>query len=443
MPYCCEVPAPSQPFVPTPEDPSRRATSRLTWRSLLQPRVGRRLPAQLQPRAIHRRVERLAGGLEDPGFAALLGEIDGRAPYGGNRVQVFHRGAEAFAAMRTAVAGATSEILLESYIFSDDATGRDMLEDLARAAAAGVSVRVLVDAYGSVGTGRAFWREMASRGIEVRKFHPLLPDFFRHPYRDHRKILVVDRAVAFTGGMNIADEYGSGGGGQGLIWRDTHVRVAGPAVQELTAVFAEGWYQARGSLLPLQPVVEDAGAPGSRVLVLDSRPGRGHVESAAVLAAIVAGARRRVWVTNAYFAPKRIAIEVLGRAAARGVDVRLLLPCKTDVAVVRHAGHGFFTDLLEQGVRVFEYLPSVLHAKSLVADGLISVVGSTNLDFRSFAFNGECNLVALDPEIGREMERAFDEDLRTSFEIELPAWRRRPWPHRLGDAVLRWLAPLM
>ncbi|HEX4954348.1 MAG TPA: phospholipase D-like domain-containing protein [Thermoanaerobaculia bacterium] len=441
MPYCCEVANASQPLAP--DEPRPQPERRLTWGALLRPRVGRRLPGNLQPRAIHRRVGALAEGLADPGFAALLGEIDGRAPYGGNRIRVFHRGAEAFAAIRQAVAGATTEILLESYIFSDDATGRSMLADLARAAAAGVSVRVLVDAYGSVSTGRKFWREMASHGIEVRKFHPLLPEFLRHPYRDHRKILVVDRTVAFTGGMNIADEYGSAGGGEGTIWRDAHVQVSGPAVQELTAVFAEGWYQARGGLLPLEPVAEDPAAPGSRVLVLDSRPNRGHIESAAVLAAIVAGARRRVWVTNAYFAPKRIAIEVLGRAAARGVDVRLLLPGKTDVAVVRHAGHGFFTDLLEQGVRIFEYQPSVLHAKSLVADCLVSVVGSTNLDFRSFTFNGECNLVVFDSEVAQDMERAFEEDLQTSVEIDLATWRRRPWLHRLGDAVLRRLAPLM
>ncbi len=211
---------------------------------------------------------------------------------------------------------------------------------------------------------------------------------------------------------------------------------------ELAVVFSEAWEICGGEPLGLPPL-EFTSCDPARLLVLDSRPGRGHVESAAVFAAVVAGARKSVMVTNAYFAPRRVLVEVLGRAVERGVEVSLCLPGKTDVPFVRHAGHGFFTALLERGVRIFEYQPAVLHAKSLVADGYVSIVGSTNLDVRSFALNGECNLVVLDSDVGKKMTEAFAEDLRHSTEIHLEEWRRRPFWHRVGDQAARLLTPLL
>jgi cardiolipin synthase len=158
---------------------------------------------------------------------------------------------------------------------------------------------------------------------------------------------------------------------------------------------------------------------------------------------VVGAARRSVLITNGYFAPLSPAIEVLGAAAARGVDVRLLLPGSSDLPVIRHAGHGYFDALLSRGVRIFEYGAAVLHAKTLVADGFVSVVGSTNLDFRSFRFNAECNLVILDEATGAGMAQAFGEDLRHSEEILKETWRRRGLAHRWGDAFARRLSPLL
>lgn len=401
----------------------------------------------------------LPGGLADPGFAELLSEIDEGPVHRGNRVEVFARGEQAFAAMREAIAAARREVLVESYIWRDDATGHAFLDDLARAAARGVEVRALADALGSFATRREFWREMERRGIEARRFHPLVPELWNQLFRDHRKILVVDRRVAFTGGMNIGEEYGSAPsrpfparGEPGRppevavrrVWRDTHVRVEGPVAWEMAVVFAEGWGRARGRPFNLEPLEVPAAPPdGARVLVLDARPNRGYAEAAAVLAAIVAAARRRVWITNAYFAPRMAAVRILGCAVRAGVDVRLLLPGSTDVPLVRHAGHGYYRALLERGVRIFEYGRSLLHAKSMVADGLASVVGSTNLDFRSFHFNAECNLVVLDPGTGRRLEEVFEQDLEDAEEITLDAWSRRGRLHRLGDRAARWLSPLL
>ncbi len=411
------------------------------------------------------RVRGLEGGLADPGFEALLSEIDDSVVHPGNRIEVYTSGDRAFAAMREAIRGARQELLVESYIWRDDATGRELLDELCRAVERGVTVRALADAIGSFETRREFWREMAARGIETRRFHPLVSELWNHLYRDHRKILVVDRQIAFTGGMNIMEESGSfplGGRGLGSgsgsdrgaaagtgQWRDTHVRLAGPAAREMAVVFAEGWERARGTPFEIEPPPEEGeepaadGGEGAGVLVLDARPNRGYAEAASILTAIVTAARERVWITNAYFAPRRAAVRILGSAAQRGVDVRLLLPGLTDVPIVRHAGHGFYKALLDRGVRIFEYQPAILHAKSMVADGLASVVGSTNLDFRSFHFNAECNLVILDRPTGARLERAFEDDLAKSEEIVLETWRRRGVLHKLGDRLARTLSPLL
>jgi cardiolipin synthase len=411
---------------------------------VLRPRSGRTLPPELDARNVWRLAESIPRGVLDPAFEPLLRRIDEAPFHGGNRISIFHQGEEAFSSMRRAIEGATSEVLLESYIFKDDATGWEMLDLLGRASARGVSVRVLADAFGSLWTRSGFWREMRARGCDVRLFHPVFPYFWRHFFRDHRKILVVDRSIGFTGGMNIGEEYGSPRArGEKRVFRDTHARVEGPAAWELALVFSEAWHRSGGTPLGLPALsVHDAGA-GARVLVLDSRPLRGHEESAAVLSAVVGAARQSVLITNAYFAPRAPAIEVLGAAAARGVDVRLLLPGASDVPVIRHAGHGYFDALLSKGVRIFEYGAAVLHAKTLVADGFVSVVGSTNLDFRSFRFNAECNIVVLDEATGASMAAAFEEDLAHSEEIRPELWRRRGLAHRWGDALARRLSPLL
>lgn len=432
------------PALPNPFAPAAKPPPSHRWLPRVSPWPGRRLPMRYRARRVHKIAGTLHDGLFDPGFEELLGKIDGRRPYAGNQVEIFVRGAEAFAAMHRALDEAQREILLESYIFQDDKTGQGVGAALERASARGVCVKVVVDAVGSATTRGAFWQRLVASGIEVRFFHPLLSHFLHHPFRDHRKILVVDRELAFTGGMNIADEYGSSRRHdvEGP-WRDSHVRAQGPVAWELAVVFAECWHQAGGSPLEIPPLSPPTQCDGSSILVLDSRPNRGHAESAAVFAAIVAAARQSVLVTNAYFAPKRIAIDVLGRAAKRGVRVALLLPGRTDVPLVRHAGHGFFGALLAQGVEIHEYQPAVLHAKSLVADGYVSMVGSTNLDFRSFTFNGECNLVVLDREVGAKMATAFAEDLRQSERIQAEVWARRPLAHRVGDRLARLLSPLL
>jgi cardiolipin synthase len=179
------------------------------------------------------------------------------------------------------------------------------------------------------------------------------------------------------------------------------------------------------------------------VLVLDSRPLRGHDETASSLAAAIGAARDSAWITNAYFAPRPFTVDLLAEASQRGVDVRLLLPGPTDVPLVRHAGHGYFDSLLAAGIRIFEYQPRVLHAKTLVVDRHVAMVGSTNIDFRSFHFNAECNALVLDDVVGTTLALQFERDLVDAQEITTAAWRSRPWPHRVGDALAKRLAFLL
>jgi cardiolipin synthase A/B len=410
---------------------------------LLRPIQGRRLPKALRPRGAYGTAARLQEGVRDPEFARLVARIDDSFFHQVEEVDLFVDGTEAFQAICDTIATATREVLVESYIIRGDATGYRLLEALAAAVEARrVRARVLVDAFGSHRTPVAYWAKMRQHGIDVRLFHRSWANPSRHFRRDHRKLLIVDRHAAFLGGMNIADEYGSSTRGHGGPWRDTQVRVRGSAAAELAAVFFENWTRAGGDPQPVTVPSEESDG-GTRVLVLDARPGRGHVESAAVLAAIAGGARHRLWITNAYFAPGRPGIDLLAATVQRGVDVRLLLPGVSDVAIMRHAAHGWYHRLLKEGVRIYEFQPAVLHAKTAVADDFVSVIGSSNLDFRSFRFNAECNVVILDTTTGQAMAAAFERDLQQAVEITTDGWRQRSWLHRLTDRTARHLSPLL
>ncbi|HEV7785444.1 MAG TPA: phospholipase D-like domain-containing protein, partial [Thermoanaerobaculia bacterium] len=245
------------------------------FRPILRPFPGHKLPPDLRVGGVEKIACALPEGLADPGFEVLLRRIDGAPFFGGNRVDVFFNGRDAFGAMRESGEAAEKEILLESYIFKDDSTGRQFLASLRAAAERGLTVRVLADALGSSATRAEFWQEMESSGIEVRLYNPIVKSLWYQPFRDHRKILVLDRKVAFTGGMNIGEEYGSfrRRPKPGETWRDTHVRVTGPAAWEMAVVFSEGWAHAGGKPFEIEPLSGDVvDAPGSRIMVLDSRP---------------------------------------------------------------------------------------------------------------------------------------------------------------------------
>ncbi len=439
---------------------------------------------------------RLTDGVRDPAFRELLQLIDGGPMHQCPPPVLLPDGADAFRTMIAAVDAALEEVLLETYILRDDKLGESVQQALVRAAARGVRTYVLADAVGSMGTHDRFWDSLTEQGVVVRHFHR----FWHHPFealrRDHRKLLVCDRRVSFTGGMNIGEEYGSSIRARHDVWRDTFVQVEGSVARELAAVFAEGWDRARGPALPgleyvnwsdaenaspqrsidavgtralqrrlqsalqrqvqrqlgrqrdrrrgrrVRRVIDVAGPDDRAVLVLDPRPGRGQREMLGVLSALLGGARERLWITTPYFAPPTRALSFLLTAARRGVDVRLLLPSeRTDMALIRHAAHGSYRTLLEGGVRIFEYERATLHAKTMVIDGHASLIGSSNLDFRSFWLNAECNVLVFDDACALSLERSYQQDLADSREITMDEWRQRTWSHRLLDRTaraLRW-----
>jgi len=415
----------------------------------LGPLLRRELPRALQADRAWARARTLPLGVRDPAFRALVQQIDGSPWHGLAAIDVFEDGAETFDAIISAIEHASGEVLLETYILRDDRIGERLRRALSDAASRGVRVRVLADALGSKGTSRTYWRALQAAGIEVRLFHPWWHSPLHAWRRDHRKIIVADRTVAFAGGMNIGEEYGSATRPREAAFRDTFARLTGDVVGELAAVFAEGWERAGGDPIPgVPPVTREISRaqlpvdqPG--VLILDGRPGRGQPESIAVLASLVGAARERLWITTPYFAPPDGGLHILVDAAQRGVDVRLLLPGRTDVPILRHAAHGAYARLLRGGVRVFEYAPCILHAKTVVCDGHLAVIGSANLDFRSLWFNAECNLLLSDDATAATMERHFEHDLAESTEIVLTRWQTRGLWHRLGDAVARGLRVLL
>lgn len=347
----------------------------------------------------------------------------------GNRVRLLNDGAEAFPRMLEAIAGARHSVLVEMYTFGSDSTGKKFAAALAERAKAGVTVRVLYDGLGSREASTSIFQSMRAAGAGVTPFRPL--GWFSLRRRDHRKIVVVDGATAFLGGMNLTDEYAPvSEGGQG--WHDVQIEIEGPEVRDLVTLFAQTWTQEEDDPLfpkgsPEVPAPRRGGVPVAAI-GSDQRPTRKAIGNAYLHA--LKNARKRVWIANAYFVPSLKFHRAIRHAAARGVDVRILAPVKTDVQPVYYASRALFDGLLRRRIRIFEYQGSVLHAKTSVIDGVWSSVGSYNLDHLSILNNLEVTAIVLDEAFAARMEALFEEDCKNSKEVKLAEWRRRS-PRRI------------
>jgi cardiolipin synthase len=287
-------------------------------------------------------------------------------------------------------------------------------------------------------------RRMEECGVVVRRFRPPKPYAIRRGNnRTHRKVLVVDGRVGLTGGVGIAEEW-TGDAQDPDHWRDTHVRVHGPVVRSLQGAFAENWLEATGEVLAGEddlPKLDPLPDGDAAMQVIRSSAGVGDTNVETLYYLAIASARRRVDLTSAYFAPRPAFLKALVDAVARGVDVRVLVPGEhIDKDVVRHAGRSVYGELLRGGVRVFEYLPTMLHAKSMMVDDVWSAVGSANFDNRSFQLNDEAVLCVQDPGLAALLSERFEADLADSEEITLETWRGRPATERIrevGGRLLR------
>ncbi|NLV66715.1 MAG: cardiolipin synthase [Spirochaetes bacterium] len=356
---------------------------------------------------------------------------------GGNRVTLIAGGDKFFDTILASISKAKKSINLESYIFSSDNVGMLVAEKLAQKARSGVEVNVIYDSVGSIGASSQMFNMMRDAGVEVIEYHPFVPwrRYWGLSFRDHRKILVVDGARAFVGGINIGKEY-AGKKYSGGSWRDTHVMVEGPAVKDIQFFFMENWYRNGGSIMNAGlhfPDINDAGEKLLMVLCARSRRNVRPVHESYISA--IKNARHYIYITNAYFIPDARIFRNLVKAAERGVDVRLLLPGKSDILFVKLASMYLYKRYLKHNIRIFEYQRSILHAKTAVIDGVWSTVGSSNLDRRSFRKNLEMNVAVLDQEFGEQMEVMFMNDLEKSREIILQEFQRRS----LHLFLLEWL----
>lgn len=366
------------------------------------------------------------------------------APFiAGNSAQLLVDGPHTYAAMLAAVRGAKRHVHIETYIFDDDDTGRRFAALLVEKRREGVAVRVIYDAVGSIGSDSDFFAGLAAQGIEVAEFRPLEPaTLWRINNRDHRKLVIVDGSVAYTGGINISDTYSSGSSsrpgpekGVDSAWRDTHLEIRGPAVKTLQSIFLETWKRlgrnAPGSP-DLYPQLEATGDTLVQVMASDGGDSNEFRIYDAYMTAI-RQARARIWITQAYFAPTDELREALAAAVTRGVDVRIIVPGFTDSGLIFHASRATYGELLDAGVTLFEFEDALLHSKTAVIDGIWSTVGSCNIDPRSFAHNNELNAVIVGRDFARGMEALFQSDLKRTRRLDAATWKERPASNRVKE----------
>jgi cardiolipin synthase len=369
--------------------------------------------------------------------------VDPEETTAGNAVTVFHDGEAAFQALCAAIRTATRYVHLEYYIFQGDETGRLLLEVLTERARAGIEVRLLVDAVGAWGLPQSAVAPLIEAGGAFARFLPVA--IFSRPFslnlRNHRKIVVIDGEIAFTGGMNIGNEYRSRDPSIGH-WRDTHAQVRGPASLRLQEIFAEDWHFATGENC-LGERYWPRAMPEGEVLVevVESGPDRTAETIYRRLFVAITRAEHRVWLTTPYFIPDRAILVALITAAQRGVDVRLLLPGWSDHRFVLFAGRAQYAPLLEAGVKIHEYGRGMLHAKTMVVDETWVTIGSANMDRRSFHLNWEANLIFLDAALNAAMAERFLHDLAHASPVTSPY--NPPLLQRLGESAAILLAPLL
>lgn len=381
-------------------------------------------------------------------LAALEEAATGSPLIAGNNVVLLFDGPQTMAAMMKAIAAAKDHINLETYIFDQDDLGLRFAELLMEKQRAGVQVNIIYDSIGAIGTPNDFFEKMRATGINLTEFNPVNPlkkfGLWRLNNRDHRKILIVDGKVAFTGGINISKDYSRSSlfrskrkSDSGFGWRDTHIQIEGPAVASLQWLFLDTWASQNTSELPERRYFPPLAKAGNRIIrVIASKPD-GNYEIYKAYALAMQDAKKSVHITVAYFAPDIQIVEALEQAARHGVEVKLVFPSLSDAGLVFHAGRSFYSELLDAGVKIYQLQESVLHAKTAVIDGAWSTVGSANLDIRSFVHNTEINVIVLGEDFGGMMESAFREDLNNSVEITKQEWEQRPLSEHLKEWAAR------
>jgi cardiolipin synthase len=372
---------------------------------------------------------------EDEQFLRTMGSMLGAPIVGGNRVEVLVNGDQIFPAMLDALRKARRTITFEMYIYWSGRIGKAFADVLSERARAGVKVHVLLDGVGSGKIEEAYIEQMIAAGVEVQRYNPLR--FYtvnRLNNRTHRKLVVIDGSVGFTGGVGIADQW-LGNAQDPDHWRDTHFRLEGPAVAQMQAAFMENWTEVTGAVLHGEayfPPLQRAGDKSAQVFWSSPTSGSQNMHLMYLLS--IAAARESILLSMSYFVPDEVATQMLVAAMKRGVSVRMILPGPhIDSEVVRRASRARWGALLEAGAEIYEYQPTMFHCKVMVVDEVWTSVGSTNFDNRSFALNDEANLNVYDRALSALQKRIFEEDVKRSRRVTLAEWRNRPWTEKLTE----------
>ena len=374
----------------------------------------------------------------DSQFIRVMSSLLGPPMVDGNRVRTLLNGDQSFPAMVAAIRSARHSIDFESYIYWSGRVGREFADALSERARAGVPTHVLIDWAGSwIKADREVLDRMRAAGVEVVMYRPLRwYDLDRINNRTHRKLLIVDGRMGFTGGIGIADQW-LGHAQDKDHWRDSQFQVEGPIVAQLQAAFLDNWIESEGRVLEGEAYFPPPAPAGDQLAqAFRSSPGEGSASMRLMYLLAIAAAAHSIRLANAYFVPDSVAVAMLVAARRRNVDVQIIVPGPVlDAQLVRRASKAMWGPLLEAGVRIYEYQPTMFHVKAMVVDDAWVAVGSTNFDNRSFRLNDEANLNVLDPAFAREQVRVFDDDRCRSRQVTLEAWRHRPLWERLRE---RW-----
>jgi cardiolipin synthase len=380
---------------------------------------------------------------DDPGFAAYAAALTGSPMTRGDRAEMLLNGDQIFPAMLDAIRGARRRISFESYIFSTGHMADQFARALADAARRGVLVQITVDSIGSSDMTREHMKMMEDAGCQIGSFNPASPWGLEElNYRSHRKILVVDGGVAFTGGAGVADHW-QGDAQDRDHWRDTQFRMAGPVVRLVEAAFYENWIETRPQVTPVLDPAPPPVADDTASVVVWSSPTGGSSDIKRLYLLSLAAARRRILITSPYFVTDPSIRWTLARARQRGVDVRILVEGDiTDARPVKYSSRHDYEALLADGVGVYEYQPTMMHAKTMVVDGSWCVFGTANFDNRSLELNDEINVAMRDRDLAVLLERTFEKDVASAKPLTLAEWRRRGLLERAREQFWRWFAEI-
>ena len=439
---------------------SPNATLAWLWALLLFPAVGAALYLLIGSERVFRRRLALTKALDsrlDEGHLGIrhgpppvmldmpeLAKVNGFPPTEGNSVSLLPDGTSFFPVFLDVIDAAQDHLHLEFYIWRADRAGIMVRDALVRAAQRGVKVRVLVDEMGSLWLRRRFFAPLIAAGGEFSWFLTFSPSRgrFHLNLRNHRKLVIADGTTALTGGMNVGREYW--GGADALPYRDLGIRLHGPVVTQLAEVFAQDWYFSTGEALTAPECYPEATSTGVvAAQVVPGAPDNEVDEIQLTTLALIHRAKERIRLMTPYFVPEPPLLAALQLAAMRGVDVALLVPEKCDHFYLTHVMRSYYADLLPHGVRIYEYQPRMLHAKVLTVDGLYTSTGSANLDIRSLRINFELNVLVACRDLTKDVDRLFTGNAGEAREVTLDAYERRPFRHKMAEAIFRPAAPLL